>query len=214
MGQKVNPISYRLETVVNSPKWQSSWYADKKKYPILLLEDKKLRDFIQKKLNTAGVVATRIERSNKKIKVIIIVSRPGLVIGRGGKELEILKKELQKLITKANGKLNLEIQVEEFKHADLSAKLIAEKIAFQLTKRMPYRRVVLSAMEKTIGAGAKGIKIILGGRINGAEISRREKFSEGKVPLSTIKAHIDYYECPSLTRSGYIGVKVYLYLGE
>lgn len=214
MGQKVNPISYRLETVANSPKWQSSWYADKKKYPILLLEDKKLRDFIQKKLNTAGVVATRIERSNKKIKVIIIVSRPGLVIGRGGKELEILKKELQKLITKANGKLNLEIQVEEFKHADLSAKLIAEKIAFQLTKRMPYRRVVLSAMEKATSAGAKGIKIILGGRINGAEISRREKFSEGKVPLSTIKAHIDYYECPSLTRSGYIGVKVYLYLGQ
>ncbi len=213
MGQKVNPIAFRLETVKNSPEWQSSWYANKKKYPIFLLEDKKIRDFIQKKLTAAGVVATRIQRSNKKIKVIIVVSRPGLVIGRGGKELENLKKELQKLISKANGKLNLEIQVEEFKHADLSAKLIAEKIAFQLTKRMPYRRVVLSAIEKSMGAGAKGIKIILGGRINGAEISRQEKFSEGKVPLSTIKNHIDYFECPSLTRSGYIGVKVYLNLG-
>lgn len=213
MGQKVNPIAFRLETVKNSPEWQSSWYANKKKYPIFLLEDKKIRDFIQKKLTAAGVVATRIQRSNKKIKVIIVVSRPGLVIGRGGKELETLKKELQKLISKANGKLNLEIQVEEFKHADLSAKLIAEKIAFQLTKRMPYRRVVLSAIERSIGAGAKGIKIILSGRINGAEISRQEKFSEGKVPLSTIKNHIDYFECPSLTRSGYIGVKVYLNLG-
>jgi len=213
MGQKVNPIAYRLETVKNSPEWLSSWYAGKKKYPILLLEDKRIRDYIQKKLNAAGIVSTRIERSNKKIKVIIVVSRPGLVIGRGGKELEMLKKELQKLISKANGKLNLEIQVEEFKHADLSAKLIAEKIAFQLTKRMPYRRAVLSAIEKSIGAGAKGIKIVLGGRINGAEISRQEKFSEGKVPLSTIKAHIDYFECPSLTRSGYVGVKVYLNLG-
>ena len=213
MGQKVNPIGFRLETVKLSPKWQSSWYAGKNKYAIFLLEDKKIRDFLQKKLYSAGVVALRIERSNKKFKIIIVVSRPGLVIGRGGKELEILKKEIQKLISKANGKLNVEIQVEEFRNADLSAKLIAEKIAFQLTKRMPYRRVVLSAMEKSITAGAKGIKIILGGRINGAEISRREKFSEGKVPLSTIKAHIDYFECPSLTRSGYIGVKVYLHLG-
>ncbi|HRT39801.1 MAG TPA: 30S ribosomal protein S3 [Candidatus Woesebacteria bacterium] len=213
MGQKVNPISYRLETGENSPKWQSSWYADGKNYVVFLLEDKKIRDFIQKKLNAAGVIAVRIERSNKKIRVILVVSRPGLVIGRGGKELEVLKKELYKLMAKDHTKLNLEIQVEEFKHADLSAKLIAEKIAFQLAKRMPYRRVVLSAMEKAMLAGAKGIKVILSGRINGAEISRREKFSQGKVPLSTIRSRIDYAECPSLTRSGYIGVKVYLNLG-
>lgn len=213
MGQKVNPIGYRLETVKNSPEWQSSWYADKKKYPQLLIEDKKIRDFLQKKLYSAGIVAIRIERSNKKIKLILIVSRPGLVIGRGGKELEVIKKEVQKLLSKVSGKQTIEIQVEEFKQSDLSAKLIAEKIAFQLTKRMPYRRVVLSSMERSIAAGAKGIKIILGGRINGAEISRREKFSQGKVPLSTIKSNIDYYECPSLTRSGYIGVKVYLCLG-
>ncbi len=212
MGQKVNPIGFRLETVKNSPEWQSSWYAGKKKYSTYLLEDKKIRDFIQKKLSSAGIVAIKIDRSVKKIKLTLVVSRPGLVIGRGGKELEILKKEILKILSKESGKQNIDIQVEEFKMADLSAKLIAEKIAFQLTKRMPYRRVVLSAMEKAITAGAKGIKIQLGGRINGAEISRREKFSQGKVPLSTIRSKIDYAECPSLTRSGYIGVKVYLCL--
>jgi small subunit ribosomal protein S3 len=212
MGNKVNPIGFRLEAVKNSPQWQSSWYADKKKYGLYLVEDKKIRDFIQKKLYSAGIVAIRIERSSKKLKIILVVSRPGLVIGRGGKELEILKKEIQKLLFKINRKLNTEIQVEEFKYVDLSAKLIAEKIAFQLTKRMPYRRIALTAMEKSMAAGAKGIKIILGGRINGAEISRREKFSQGKVPLSTIRSKIDYAECPSATRSGYIGVKVYLCL--
>lgn len=212
MGQKINPIGFRLETVKNSPEWQSSWFAEKGKYSQYLLEDKKIRDFLQKKLYSAGIVSIRIERSTKKMKLILVVSRPGLVIGRGGKELEAVKKEIQKLITKPTAKVNIEIQVEEFKHADLSAKLIAEKIAYQLTKRMPYRRVVLSSMERAISSGAKGIKIILGGRINGAEISRREKFSQGKVPLSTIKSKIDYHECPSLTRSGYIGVKVYLCL--
>ena len=212
MGNKINSICFRLETVKNSPEWQSSWYADKKRYPILLLEDKKIRDFVQTKLGSAGIVTIRIERSVKKLKLILVVSRPGLVIGRGGKELEALKKDIIKLIAKTPGKQNIDIQVEELKYADLSAKLIAEKIAFQLTKRMPYRRVVLSSIEKTMAAGAKGIKIILGGRINGAEISRVEKFSQGKVPLSTIRSKIDYAECPSLTRSGYIGVKVYLCL--
>jgi small subunit ribosomal protein S3 len=212
MGQKINPIGFRLEAVKNSPEWQSSWFANAKKYPIFLLEDKNIRDFLQKKIYSAGIVNIKIERSVKKIKITIVVARPGLVIGRGGKELEILKKEIQKLLTKASGKQSVEIQVEEFKHADLSAKLIAEKIAFQLTKRMPYRRVVLSAMEKAMSSGAKGIKVVLSGRINGAEIGRREKFSEGKIPLSTIRSKIDYHECPSLTRSGYIGVKVYLCL--
>ena len=224
MGQKVNPIGFRLETVKNSPEWQSSWFAEKGKYSKYLLEDKKIRDFLQKKLYSAGIVSIRIERSTKKMKLIIVVSRPGLVIGRGGKELEAVKKDILKIMTKPSAKdviahvkkpkakVNIEIQVEEFKHADLSAKLIAEKIAYQLTNRMPYRRVVLSSMERAISSGAKGVKIILGGRINGAEISRREKFSQGKVPLSTIKAKIDYHECPSLTRSGYIGVKVYLCL--
>lgn len=213
MGQKINPIGFRLETVKGSPEWQSSWYADSKNYGKYLLEDKNIRDFLQKKLYSAGIVAIRIERSTKKIKLILIVSRPGLVIGRGGKELETVKKDIQKMLGKFKSKQAIEIQVEEFRAVDLSAKLIAEKIAYQLTKRLPYRRAVLTAMEKSMAAGAKGIKIVLGGRINGAEISRREKFHQGSVPLSTIKSHIDYHECPSLTRSGYIGVKVYLCLG-
>jgi len=212
MGQKVNPIGFRLETGKNSPEWQSSWFANSRKYPILLLEDKRIRDFLQKKIYSAGIVNIKIERSVKKIKITLVVSRPGLVIGRGGKDLESLKKDILKLLTKESGKQSVEIQVEEFKHADLSAKLIAEKIAYQLTKRMPYRRVVLSSIEKSMTAGAKGVKVVLSGRINGAEIGRREKFSEGKIPLSTIRSKIDYHECPSLTRSGYIGVKVYLCL--
>ena len=212
MGQKVNPIGFRLETVKNSPEWQSSWFANTKKYAIYLLEDKKIRDFLQNKFSSAGIVGIRIERSAKKIKVTLIVSRPGLVIGRGGKELETIKKQIQKISNPIRGKQNIEIQVEEFKNSDLSAKLVAEKIAYQLTKRMPYRRVVLSAIEKSMSAGCKGVKVVLSGRINGAEIGRREKFSEGKIPLSTLRSKIDYFECPSLTRSGYIGVKVYLCL--
>lgn len=212
MGQKINPIAFRLKTHANSPEWMSSWFAQKGQYKELLLEDYKIRQALQKRLSSAGVVAIRIERSAKKIKLILIVSRPGLVIGRGGKELESIKNEVQKLMTKLRAKTNIDIQVEEFKNTDLSAKLIAEKISYQLAKRMPYRRVVLSAVEKSMAAGVKGIKVILSGRINGAEISRREKFHQGQVPLSTIKANIDYAEVPCLTRSGYIGVKVYLCL--
>jgi small subunit ribosomal protein S3 len=211
MGQKVNPISFRLETTDSSPEWQSSWYASKKDYPALLMQDKLIRDYLQDKLYSAGIVSVRISRSSKKVKITLIVSRPGLAIGRGGKELDNTKKQLQKILG-SKSKQEIDIQVEEFKTVDLSAKLIAEKIAYQLSKRMPYRRAVNSAMERSISAGAKGIKIILGGRINGAEISRREKFSQGKVPLSTIRSQIDYYQCPSATRSGYIGVKVYLCL--
>lgn len=212
MGQKVNPLSYRLKTSSTAPEWMSSWYADKKKYKDLLLEDYKIRQALEKKLASAGIVNIRIERSAKKIKITLVVSRPGLVIGRGGKELETTKNLVQKFLTKQNSKTNIDIQVEEFKNTDLSAKLIAEKISYQLAKRMPYRRVVLGAMEKAMIAGVKGIKVQLGGRINGAEISRREKFHQGRVPLSTIKAKIDYAEVPCLTRSGYIGVKVYLCL--
>ena len=214
MGQKINPTGFRLEQIDNGPKWQSSWYAGTKNYSQLLMEDKKIRDYLQKKLYSAGIVAIRIERSAKKVKVHLIVSRPGLVIGRGGKEIDILKKDIQKMVkSPTGGKIAVDIPVEEWKQVDLSAKLIAEKIAYQLTKRMPYRRVVLGAMEKAMSAGALGVKIILSGRINGAEISRREKFSQGKVPLSTLRNTIDYHETPSLTRSGYIGVKVYLCLG-
>lgn len=213
MGQKVNPNGFRLGTSKDSLTWSSLWFTKKQNYPILLLQDKRMRDLLEKRLASAGVVNIKIERFNKKTKITLVVSRPGLVIGRGGKELEATKKELLKLLPKINGKPQaLDLQVEEFKSVDLSAKLVAEKIAMQIAKRMPYRRVALGALEKSMSAGAKGVKIILAGRINGAEISRVEKFSQGKVPLSTIRARIDYHECPSLTRSGYVGVKVYLCL--
>ncbi|MBU1130125.1 30S ribosomal protein S3 [Patescibacteria group bacterium] len=212
MGQKVNPTGFRIGKINNAPPCQSSWFTSIKNYPLFLLEDKKIRDFVQKRIYSAGVVSTKIQRFNKRIKITLVVSRPGIVIGRGGKELEQTKKELNKIIKLSSGGKNLDIQVEEFKTPELSAKLVAEKIAFQLTKRMSYRRVVLFAIEKAISAGAKGVKIILSGRINGAEISRREKFSQGKVPLSTLRSRIDYYQCPSLTRSGYIGVKVFICL--
>lgn len=213
MGQKVHPLGFRIGKTKDLLPVQSSWFANKKNYSNLLLEDKKIRDFVEKKLASAGIVTIRIERFNKRLKITLVVSRPGLVIGRGGKELETLKKEITKLLPKTTLKQqSLDIQVEEFKAVDLSAKLVAEKIALQIAKRMPYRRVVLGAIEKSMAAGAKGIKVVIGGRINGAEISRREKFYKGRVPLSTLRSKIDYYECPSLTRSGYVGVKVYLCL--
>ncbi len=213
MGQKVHPVGFRLARTKTGVSWQSSWFANKKNYPALLLEDKKIRDAIEKKLSAAGIVRTKIERFNKRLKITLIVARPGLVIGRGGKELEVLKKLLTKILPKSTvQKQSIDLQVEEFKSVDLSAKLIAEKIAYQIAKRMPYRRVAISAMERSMSAGASGVKIIISGRINGAEISRREKFFQGIVPLSTLKANIDYHECPSLTRSGYVGVKVYVTL--
>ncbi|MBU1088921.1 30S ribosomal protein S3 [Patescibacteria group bacterium] len=212
MGQKVNPIGFRMGKIDNAPPCQSSWFASLKNYASFLLEDKKIRDYVQKKCYTAGLVSTKIQRFNKRIKITLVVSRPGIVIGRGGSELEQTKKELIQ-ITKLPSDKNLDIQVEEFKIPELSSKLVAEKIAYQLTKRMPYRRIVLSAIERAMSSGAQGVKIVLSGRINGAEISRREKFSQGKVPLSTLRSRIDYYECPSLTRSGYIGVKVFICLG-
>lgn len=213
MGQKVHPVGFRLAKTKEGVSWQSSWFANKKNYPALLLEDKRIRDAIEKKLSAAGIVKTKIERFNKRLKITIIVARPGLVIGRGGKELEVLKKLLTKILPKTTvQKQSIDLQVEEFKSVDLSAKLIAEKIAYQIAKRLPYRRVAISAMERCMSAGASGVKVIISGRINGAEISRREKFFQGKVPLSTLKSNIDYYECPSLTRSGYVGVKVYVTL--
>lgn len=214
MGQKVNPLSFRLEIKNSRHKWLSRWYAPKGKYRHLLLEDLKIREFLNQRLITAGLAQVQIQRLNKKLKIILTTTRPGLVIGRGGKGLEDLKKDLNKIVTLEDSGKNFEIQVEELKNPDSSAKLIAEKIAYQLNRRFPYRRVVNNAMEKAISSGALGIKIILAGRINGAEISRTEKFSIGPIPLSTLRIHIDYYEKPALTRSGYIGIKVFLNKGE
>jgi len=214
MGQKVNPIGFRLG---NTFTWKSRWIATKKEYSDKLLEDYHLRNYINKKLANAGVVDVDIERSLTTIKVSLYVSRPGVVIGKGGVNLEAVKLEVEKLLNTAKrpqDKVRVELKVEEVKKADLSAKLVAERIVDQLLKRYPHRRAVSQALEKVMQAGAKGVKIQLSGRIGGAEIGRREKYFEGSIPTQTLRANIDYFQVPAPTRSGYVGIKVWINKGE
>ena len=211
MGQKVNPISFRLGNLYT---WNSSWYANKRDFKDILLEDIKLRKFLMKRLKLAGIVGVKIERSINKIKIVPQVTRPGIVIGRGGSGLEDLKKALVKMVSIPEPEKNLEVSPEEVKNPDLSAFFVAQRIAEQIEKRMPHRYVVLKAIERTMSAGAKGIKVALSGRIAGAEIARKEKYSEGTVPLQTLRAKIDFADVPALTRSGYVGIKVWIYQGE
>lgn len=211
MGQKVNPISFRIGNLYT---WSSLWYAGKKSFKKTLLEDIAIRDYLMNKLKLAGIVGVKIERSINKIKIVPQVTRPGMVIGRGGSGLEELKKTLSKKVSIIDPEKNLEISPEEVKNPELSAVFVAQKIAEQLEKRMPFRYIVKKAVERTMSAGAKGIKVALGGRIEGAEIARHEKFSSGKVPLQTLRAKIDYASTPAFTRSGYVGIKVWIYQGE
>ncbi len=214
MGQKVNPISFRLGSTFS---WKSRWFATPANYSDKLVEDYKLRTYLNKKLANAGVVEIDIERSLTTIKVILYVSRPGVVIGKGGANLEEVKKEVENQLNLAKlkkDKVRVEIKVEEVKKPDLSAKLVSERIAEQLIKRFPHRRAVSQALEKVMGAGAKGVKIALSGRIGGAEIARSEKYFEGSIPTQTIRANIDYFHAPARTRSGYVGIKVWIYKGE
>ena len=216
MGQKVNPVSFRLPYL---KEWKSRWFsADKKQYQKNLLEDVKIRKFLLNKLKLAGISQVQIERSINKMKIILFVSRPGVVIGRGGSGLELLKKELCQIVTMVQPEKNLEIEAVEVKNPDLVAYLVAQRVAEQLERRMPYRRVVNRTIENVVASGAKGVKIILSGRIAGAEISRREKFGDkgktGNIPSQTLRADIDYASVPALTRSGFIGVKVWIYKGE
>ncbi len=214
MGQKVNPTGFRLGSFIT---WKSTWYADPRQYSDTMLEDHKLREFLEKKLAGAGVVQISLERSLTMITVVLHVSRPGVVIGKGGANLEVIKKDIERILNvskQKKDKVKIDIRVQEVKKPDLSAKLVAERIVDQLIKRYPHRRAVSQAMEKVMAAGAKGVKIALAGRIGGAEISRTEKYFEGKVPTQTLRANIDYYEVPAKTRSGYVGVKVWIYKGE
>ena len=214
MGQKVNPIGFRLEVSKSPFGWRSRWFAKKDDYKKYVKEDVLIRDLLRDKLKFAGLVAVGIERLKKQLKITIQASRPGVVIGRGGRGLEEIKKELLQIIDPATTNKNIELEVEEVKNSELSAKLVADRIAALLERGRHYRRVVNRAMDSVMGAGALGVKVILSGRIAGVEVSRVEKFSQGKVPLSTIRANIDYAETPSLTRSGYVGVKVYINRGE
>lgn len=214
MGQKVNPIGFRLGVKGSPFFWKSQWFVGKRDYQKFIIEDLAIREFLDKRLQLAGLIETKIERLKNQVKITIQVSRPGVVIGRGGKGLEELKKQLVKIVSIPEAEKNIEIDVEEVKNPDLSARFVAERIAVQIERRMRYRRVVNKAMDQVMAVGALGVKVVLAGRIAGVEVSRVEKFSRGKVPLSSIRANIDYAERPALTRSGYVGVKVYINRGE
>lgn len=214
MGQKIHPHAYRLGPMFT---WASRWYADDKRYSELLAQDIVLRRKLFAKLKLAGLAQVEIERSINKVKVILYVSRPGVVIGRGGTGLEEIKKFIEQTLASVDkgkaqegGKMKVEVVVEPVKHPNLSAYLVAGTIADQLAKRFPHKRVCNQAIERVMAAGASGVRIKLAGRIAGAEISRRETYKAGSIPLSTIREEIDHAQVPSLTKSGYIGVKVWI----
>lgn len=210
MGQKIHPIGFRLGI---SATWQSRWYAPSSKYRKFVMEDLKIRDLLMKKLRPAGIGRIEIERSSNKLKIIIFVSRPGVLIGRGGTGLNELKKFLMSSL-KIKNENSLEIAPMELRSADLSAYLVAQSIAEQLARRMPAQRVMNQAIDRVMRAGAKGVRIVISGRIGGAEIARREWKASGTMPLHTLRADIDFTVYPALTKSGYVGVKVWINRGE
>ena len=210
MGQKVNPIGFRTGVMVG---WKSRWYASKQDFAELLLEDKKIRDFIKRhpkktQYRQAGIDKIEVERTRDEVKVTLHCARPGLIIGKKGTEIEFLQGELQDLIGR---RVNLKIQ--EISKPELQAQLVAEEIAEQLAKRASFRRAMKRAMEQTMDAGAKGIKVQLAGRLGGAEMARREKQISGSIPLSTLRAKIDYGFAESKTAQGHIGVQVWVNQG-
>lgn len=207
MGQKVNPISMRLQVNKN---WRSRWFATKREYVQWLAEDIKVREAIEKKFATRAVInLIEIERSANQATINIHTSKAGVVIGRGGAGVSELKAEIEKIIH-----MPVRINIEEVKRPELAAKLVAENIARQLERRINFRRATKMSAQNTMNAGAKGIRIEVAGRLNGAEMSRREKVIEGSVPLHTLRADIDYHLATAKTPAGIIGVKVWIYKGE
>lgn len=205
MGQKVNPHGLRVG-VIND--WDSRWYAEAD-FADNLVEDYKIRTFLKKRLYSAGISKIEIERASDRLKIIIFTAKPGVVIGRAGAEIENLKTEIQKFTDK---KLNLEIK--EIKKPDLNAQLVAENIATQLENRISFRRAMKSTMARTMKSGAKGIKAAVAGRLGGADMARTEFYSEGTIPLQTLRADIDYGFAEADTTYGKLGVKVWIYHGE
>lgn len=205
MGQKVHPKGLRVGIIRN---WESNWYADKN-YTELLHEDIKIREYVKQKLFLAGISSVEIERAANRLKISIHTAKPGIVIGRGGTEVENLRKHLEKMTEK-----KVSVNIIEIKKPELDAQLVAEGIAAQLVKRVAFRRAMKQAVSRTMRLGALGIKISCAGRLAGAEIARTEWYSEGKVPLHTLRADIDYGFAEADTTYGKIGVKVWLYKGE
>ena len=205
MGQKINPNGFRLGVIRD---WESKWYADRG-YKETLNEDLRIRKFIDKKLKNASVSTVEIERAANRINVSINTSKPGMVIGKGGSEVEALRKELNALTKK-----QVHVNIVEIKKPDLDAKLVAESIASQLEARIAFRRATRQATQRTMRAGAKGIRVQTSGRLNGADMARREWHTEGRVPLQTLRADIDYAWVNAFTTYGEIGVQVWINRGE
>ena len=207
MGQKVSPHGLRVGVIKD---WDSKWYADKKNFADYLIEDNKVREYVKKKLYVAGVSKVLIERAaENKIRVIVLTAKPGMVIGRAGDGIDALKADLKKLTGK-----DVEISIEEVRRSEMDAQLTAESVAQALERRVSFRRAMKQAIGRTMKAGAKGIKVTVSGRLGGAEIARREKYSEGNVPLHTLRADIDYGFAEADTTYGKIGVKVWINHGE
>ncbi len=205
MGQKVSPKGLRIGIIKG---WDARWYADKD-YADLLQEDLKIRRFIKKKLFAAGISTIEIERAANRLKVSIHTAKPGIVIGRRGTEVEALRKEIEKMTGK-----QVNLNVVEIKNPELDAQLVAEGVAAQLSKRVSFRRAIKQAVSRAMRLGAEGIRISCSGRLGGAEIARTEWYSEGKVPLHTLRADIDYGFAEANTTYGKIGIKVWIYKGE
>ena len=206
MGQKVNPIGLRLG--INRG-WDSVWFAKKRNYGNLLIEDFKIRDYIKKNILNSGVSQVVIERTSKKCIVSIYTSRPGFVIGKKGSDVDKIKKSISKISSSA-----VSLNIKEVKKPELNAFLVADNISQQLVKRISYRRAMKRAMQSTLRLGAKGIRVCVSGRLGGNEIARSEWLREGSVPLHTFRADVDYAESEALTTYGIIGVKVWIYKGE
>ncbi|MBM0067861.1 30S ribosomal protein S3 [Alkalicoccobacillus gibsonii] len=205
MGQKINPIGLRVGVIRD---WESKWYADKD-YANLLHEDIKIRDYIETRLKEASVSKVEIERAANRVNITISTAKPGMVIGKGGSEVEALRKALNDLTGK-----RVHINIFEIKQADLDAKLVAENIARQLENRISFRRAMKQSIQRTMRSGAKGIKTQVSGRLGGADIARAEHYNEGTVPLHTLRADIDYGTAEADTTYGKIGVKIWIYRGE
>ncbi len=205
MGQKVNPHGLRVGIIKD---WDSKWYAEKE-FADYLVEDHQIREFLKKKLYSTGVPKVEIERASDRVKVTIYTAKPGLVIGRGGHDVDVLKAELSKKIGK-----KVLLDIKEVKRPDRDAQLIAENIALQLENRVSFRRAMKSTMQRTMRAGAKGVKTSVAGRLGGADIARKETYSEGNIPLQTLRADIDYGFAEADTQYGKVGVKAWVYNGE
>jgi small subunit ribosomal protein S3 len=204
MGQKVNPIGFRVGVRRD---WRSMWYASKKDFPLYLYEDHLIRTFVKKKLEGAAISRVTIERASSRVRVNIHTARPGVVIGRQAKELERLRDEIKALTTNAREVL---VDVKEIKNPELDAQLVAENIAMQIVRRISFKRAMKKSVQSTMGMGADGIRVRCAGRLGGAEIARTEQYREGRVPLHTLRANIDYGFAEAQTLAGKIGIKVWI----